>query len=352
MQPDWQSWLTQNGAVVERGAVQHFGDPAHEGRAAANGPCIADLSHQPVIRAYGVDTEKFLQGQLTNDVRQLDGSRSQLSAYCSPKGRALAIMRLFRRGEAYCLLLPASLLEPTLNRLRKYVLMSKVTLEAASDWIHIGYSDPQGDGRLRMALGCALPTSVDGSAQCDDVTVLRVPGAGARFELIGTIDKLRPLWQRLAQEAPPIGAGAWNRLDIDAGIPGVYPESADAFVPQMLNLDLLGGISFKKGCYTGQEVVARTHYLGKLTRRMFRLHCATATPRAVGTAIFTTALRADESAGTVVRAQLAPDGGVALLAVLQIDAAATGELRLGAIDGPSCALMPLPYAVIADKDPS
>src|SRR3569833_1332424 len=131
MQPDWQSWLTQNGAVVERGAVQHFGDPAHEGRAAANGPCIADLSHQPVIRAYGVDTEKILQGQLTNDVRQHDGRRSQLSAYCSPKGRALAIMRLFRRGEAYCLLLPASLLEPTLNRLRKYVLMSKVTLEAA-----------------------------------------------------------------------------------------------------------------------------------------------------------------------------------------------------------------------------
>src|SRR3569832_1279601 len=123
-QPDRQSRLTQNGAVVDHGAVQHFGDPAHEGRAVANGPCIADLSHQAVIRAYGADTGKFLQGQLTNDICQLDGSRSQLSAYCSPKGRALAIMRLFRRGEAYCLLLPASLLEPTLNRLRKYVLMS------------------------------------------------------------------------------------------------------------------------------------------------------------------------------------------------------------------------------------
>src|SRR3569832_1729669 len=209
MQPDWQSWLTQNGAVVERGAVQHFGDPAHEGRAAANGPCIADLSHQPVIRAYGVDTEKFLQGQLTTDVRQLAGSRSQLSAYCSPKGRALAIMRLFRRGEANCLLLPASLLEPTLNRLRKYVVMSKVTLEAASDWIHIGYADPQGDGRLRMGLGCALPTSVDGSAQCDDVTVLRVPGAGARFELIGTIDKLWFFWLWFVLVVLLFGVGVW-----------------------------------------------------------------------------------------------------------------------------------------------
>jgi len=194
-----------------------------------------------------------------------------------------------------------------------------------------------------MALGCALPTSVDGSAQCDDVTVLRVPGAGARFELIGTIDKLRPLWQRLAQEAPPIGAGAWNRLDIDAGIPGVYPESADAFVPQMLNLDLLGGISFKKGCYTGQEVVARMHYLGKLKRRMFRLHCRGETPPAPGTAIFNTALRNDESAGTVVRAEAAPDGGSDLLAVLHLDAVGSGELRLGALDGPRCERLPLPY---------
>src|SRR3569832_2429783 len=115
MQPDWQSWLTQNGAVVERGAVQHFGDPAHEGRAAANGPCIADLSRQPVIRAYGVDTEKFLQGQLTNDVRQLDNSHSQHSTKSSPKSRAHANKHHNRRGEAYCLLLPASLLEPTLN---------------------------------------------------------------------------------------------------------------------------------------------------------------------------------------------------------------------------------------------
>src|SRR3569832_760282 len=157
MQPDWQSWLTQNGAVVEHGAVQHFGDHAHEGRAVANGPSIADLSHKAVIRAYGADTGKC----------QLDGSLSQLSAYCSPKGRALAIMRLFLRGEAYCLLLPASLLEPTLNRLRKYVLMSKVTLEARNNKKHNKKTKPQDKRRLRMALGCALPTSVDGSTQCD-----------------------------------------------------------------------------------------------------------------------------------------------------------------------------------------
>lgn len=342
MHPDWQSWLTQNGAVIVDGAVQHFGDTIRERGAVANGAFITDLSHYAVIRARGADTEKFLQGQLTSDVRALDGTRSQLSAYCSAKGRALAIMRLFRRGEDYCLVLHSSLLEPTLSRLRKYILMSKVTLEAASDWVHVGYVDPQGDEELGTVLGCALPTSIDGTAQCNDVTVVRVPGAGARFELIGVIDKLQPLWQQLATAATPVGPNAWDYLDIEAGIPCVYPETMEAFVPQMINLDLLGGISFKKGCYTGQEVVARTHYLGKLKRRMFRLYCEDSTPPAPGTSIFNTALRGDESSGTVVRAASALNGGSDMLAVLQLEAIASGELLLGAASGPRCRILPLP----------
>lgn len=338
MHPDWQDWLTQNGAVVEHGRVRRFGDGA-----LSSGACIADLSHYAVIRVRGADAEKFLQGQLTSDVRALDGGRSQLGAYCSPKGRALAILRLFRRSEDYCLVLPAPLLESTLSRLRKYILMSKVTLEAASDWVHVGYVDPQGDERLRTALEGQVPTSIDDVTLCNDVSVVRVPGPGARFELIGTVDRLRSLWQRLAAEATPVDAQAWERLEIEAGLPCVYPETAEAFVPQMLNLDLLGGISFKKGCYTGQEVVARAHYLGKLKRRMFRLHCDLPTPPAPGTSLFNTALRSDESAGTVVRAASAADGDSDMLAVLQLDAIEHGEIRLGAVDGPHCRQVPLPY---------
>ena len=338
MHPDWQDWLTQNGAVVEHGAVRRFGDSALTSRA-----CIADLSHHALIRVHGADAEKFLQGQLTSDVRALDGGRSQLGAYCSPKGRALAILRLFRRGEDYCLVLPASLLESTLSRLRKYVLMSKVTLEAASDWVHIGYVDPQGDERLRAALNGDVPTSIDAATLCNDISIVRVPGPSTRFELFGTVDRLRTLWERLAAEAAPIDAQSWERLEIEAGIPCVYPETADAFVPQMLNLDLLGGISFKKGCYTGQEVVARAHYLGKLKRRMFRLHCELSTPPTPGTSLFNTALRSDEGAGTVVRASATATGGSDMLAVLQLDAVERGEVTLGGINGPRCERLPLPY---------
>lgn len=338
MHPDWQDWLIQNGAVVEHGAVRWFGDPAR-----ASGARVADLSHYAVIRARGADAEKFLQGQITSDVRALDDGRSQLGAYCSPKGRVLAILRLFRRGEDYCLILPAALLESTLSRLRKYVLMSKVTLEAASDWVHVGYVDPQGDERLRAALEGDVPTSIDGAALCNDISVVRVPGTDARFELIGTVDRLRSLWQRLAAEAAPIDAQAWDRFEIEAGIPCVYPETAEVFIPQMLNLDLLGGISFKKGCYTGQEVVARAHYLGKLKRRMFRLHCHAPTSPTPGTSLFNAALRSDESAGTVVRAATPVDGGSAMLAVLQLDAVERGEITLGEVDGPSCRQVPLSY---------
>src|SRR3569623_1880599 len=297
MHSEWQSLLEQAGAVIEHGAVQHYGHAAQEQQRSGHDDIIADLSHQAEVRVRGVDAEKFLQGQFTNDLRLLHDGHSHLSGYCSPKGRALAVPRFCRRDDDYYLILPTALVEPMVSRLRKYVLMSKVTFGEMDDWVHIGFVDRRGGVTLAAAVGGELPAAANDVTHFDGVSVLRLPGPAARYHL-------------------------------------------------------LGGISFKKGCYTGQEVVARTHYLGKLKRRMFRLHCATATPRAAGTAIFNTALRADESAGTVVRAQLAPDGGVALLAVLQIDAAATGELRLGAIDGPSCALMPLPYAVIADKDPS
>jgi folate-binding protein YgfZ len=140
-----------------------------------------------------------------------------------------------------------------------------------------------------------------------------------------------------------VGADARQLLDILAGVPGLTPETVDAFVPQMINLDALHGINFKKGCYTGQEIVARTHYLGKLKRRMFLLHCAIDGLPAPATALYNTAQRSDEAAGAVVAAQRAPQGGIALLAVVQIEAVTQGELRLGGSNGPLCTLQSQPY---------
>lgn len=343
MHPDWQSLLDQAGARIVNDTTQHFGNPAQERQIALTDEIISDLSHLPMLRAHGTDAEKFLQGQFTNDMRLVTDGQSQLSGYCSPKGRTLAITRFFRREGNYCFTLPTALVESTMSRLRKYVLMSKVSLETVDDFVHIGYADPRGGAHLRDVLGGELPAAAGGVVHVDGISVVRLD-ASARFEIFGAIDYMRTLWQTLSAHAAPVGAGVWEYLDILAGLPCIYPETTDAFVPQMLNLDLLGGINFKKGCYTGQEVVARTHYLGKLKRRMYRLHCDAAPPTP-GTALFNTSMRADESAGTVVRAQIAPEGGSALLAVLQIEATASGSLRLGALDGPSCEVKPLPYSL-------
>ncbi len=340
----WSQFLSEAGAVISDGRVQGFGNPAQEIQVVTTGEVFADLSHYSLACAHGADAAKFLQGQFTNDIAAVNDGHSQLSAYCSPKGRALALTRFFRRDERYYFVLPAALLEATLSRLRKYVLMSKVTLEAVADWAHIGYADPRGGAHLRDALGVALPAAVNGVVHAGGISVIRVPGAHARFELFGEYAAMKTLWQKLDAHAAPVGAGPWDYLEIQAGLPCVYPETADAFVPQMLNLDLLDGISFKKGCYTGQEVVARTHYLGKIKRRLQRLHCDGDTPPAPGTPLFHSGMRTDESAGSVVRAQAAPGGGCELLAVLPLEAGSGGELRLGQHAGPLCRPLPLPYA--------
>lgn len=346
MSPEWQTFLQDAGAVVRDGRVMHFGNPSAEIQFSATGEVIADLSHRALIAVRGIDAEKFLQGQLTGDIRAVDSTNSQLSAHCSPKGRVVALFRVFRRDDTLYLALPGALLESSLVRLRKYVLMSKVTLDAESGLVQAGYAGVSAAQRLHELIE-KLPDEVNAVVHSQGITVIRLPGLHPRFELIGPPAALKTLWTRLGVHAAPVGAGPWELLDILAGIPVLHPENVDSFVPQMLNLDILGGISFKKGCYTGQEIVARTHYLGRLKRRMYRLHCASDDPAPPATAIFSSAHRADEGIGAVVAAQPAPQGGTVLLAVLQTEAAAGGELRLGGNNGPLCTVQDLPYSVEA-----
>ncbi len=350
MSREWQIFLHNAGAVIDDGHVVHFGNPSRETQIAVSGEVIADLSHRALIAVSGADAEKFLQGQLTNDILAVTNGQSQLSAYCSPKGRALALFRVFRREQGLYLALPEPLLQATLERLRKYVLMSKVTFTVEAELVQIGYSGARSIQHLRAIID-PLPEAENAVAHAHGITAIRVPGPSPslrspRFELIGPEAALKSLWTRLDVHAAPVGAGPWALLDILAGIPALSPETVDAFVPQMLNLDLLGGINFKKGCYTGQEIVARTHYLGKLKRRLYRLHYSSDVPPAPATAIYSTARRGDEAAGAVVSAQAAPDGGIALLAVLQTEAVNQGELRLGSSDGPLCTVQTLPYSLI------
>jgi len=338
----WLNTLEQHGGNLADGEVVDFGDSAAERAAALSEDILCDLSHFALIRASGEDSSTFLQGQFSNDVRQVSDSQHQLSSYCSPKGRMLALFRLFRHNEAFYLRLPQPLLAPTLKRLQMFVLMSKVRLEDASDEvIRFGLSGPRATALLEAQLG-AVPDSVDAASNHNGVTVLRVAGPHPRFELYGSIEQMQPLWQALASAARPAGAGCWALLDIHAGLPNVYPQTVEAFVPQMVNLQLVNGVSFKKGCYTGQEVVARMQYLGKLKRRMYRAHIDSATLPQPGEELSSPHSASGQGAGKVVAAARAPQGGVDLLCVIELAAADSNEVYLG--EGLKLELQAPPYS--------
>ncbi len=345
MNDTWKTFIQGQGAVLDGGRVRDFGDPAEERRAAMQGNVLADLSDLSLIRARGADTQNFLNGQLSNDLRRLDVTHSQLAAWCSPKGRMLVIFRLLRRGDDTLLQLPTSLLEPTLKRLRMFVLRAKVTLESAEDeLVSFGISGPGAEKLLHDATGF-VPGEINGSETRDEITIARLPGPHPRFEIIAPVEVAKKTWNGLKDKTRPVGPPVWAWLDIMAGIPGVHPETSEAFVPQMANLELVGGVNFKKGCYPGQEIVARMQYLGKLKQRMYRAHVESGDLPRPGDDIFAPDFPG-QSAGTVVTAQPAPDNGFDLLAVIQISSAETGELHFGSETGPRLSLQNLPYAVI------
>lgn len=353
MIPEWSEFLAGCGGSVVAGRTEHFAHAEAELQAALHdGAICSDLSHQGLIAAHGTDAVQFLQGQLTCDVQRVSADHSLLGAFCSPKGRVLASFRLFRREDGFYLELPQQLVEITLARLRKYVLRAKVVLTDASDQsVRFGVAGRAAEAVLTERCG-ALPATINDvihttGGDRSGVTVIRLPGIAPRFELHGSLPVMQRLWKSLDCAVTFTGAEPWRLLDILAGIPAIYPETVEAFVPQMLNLDALDGISFQKGCYTGQEIVARTHYLGKLKRRMYVARVDSAQPPRPGDPLFSPQADASQSAGRIVDAARHPDGGYALLAVALIDCAERGVLQLGDAQGATLNLEPLPYPLTA-----
>lgn len=307
---------------------------------------ICDLSHLGLVRARGEEAVKFLQGQLTNDARLIAPDLAQLTAWCSPKGRMVAIFLAFRREADLYLQLPAERLEPVLKRLRLYVLRSKVELaDASTELVRVGLAG----GCVAAALGDAVPAEPWAVAHSGGLTVIRLPGDGARVEVLGPVEAAESLWER-AQAAGAAVADAdwWALQDIRAGIPAVYDATVEAFVPQMANLQLVDGVSFTKGCYTGQEVVARMQYLGKLKRRMRYAHVAAPARPGPGDDLWAPGSESGQGTGKVVDARPAPDGGSELLAVVETAGVVAGGVRLGGSDGPVLDFRPLPYALPED----
>ncbi|QLQ31636.1 MAG: folate-binding protein YgfZ [Candidatus Thiothrix singaporensis] len=326
MKPEWKNFLINHGAEFAGDSLISFGNPERERRIPPQGAILCDLSHFGLISVSGEDAANFLQGQLTNDIRQVTDTASQLSAYCTPQGRALATFFITKRQGMYYLSLARDLLEPTLKRLRMYVLRSKVALEDASaSLVHFGYAAPDGDKQLADILG-KVPANPYDTLQIGNLTVLRQPAAIPRFKVLGELDDARKLWERLNVNAACVGRSSWDYFNISSGIPMVALASTEAWVPQMMNMHLINGVSFSKGCFPGQEIVARLKYLGKSKRQMYRIGVPSCvTVPTIGTAISSSA---DPEAGSILNATRNPDGYVEALAVLKI-AQASQRLTLG-----------------------
>lgn len=319
----WQNFLTSQGAVFEGNCLQSFGHPQVELQAAGNQTLLTDLSHLGILEISGEDAATFLQGQVTNDVKQLNGHISHYTGYCTPKGRLLALFLAFAHADHLHLQMPLELIESISKRLKMYVLRSKVSIvDKSSEILCFGLAGPDAEKFMQGLFG-QCPNDAHQLITLDKATLLRLPDANPRFLIFTNASNAENIWQKLATKAVKVGKPVWDWLEIQAGIPEVVTATQEAFVPQMLNLDALNGINFKKGCYTGQEIVARTHYLGKVKRRTLLAHIATERVPKAGDHLQLKGL--DEAIGQIVRTAPSPNGGFNVLA----------EIRLEVLEGES-----------------
>ncbi len=293
---------------------------------------LCALTHLGVIAASGDDAVHFLHNQLTNDVLGLGNDSAHLAGYCSPKGRLLATMLMWRAGDRILLALPRELLPATLKRLQMFVLRAKVKLVDASDeLVLIGGASPQ-----------ALAGATWQRHDRDGGAWLRVPDAGAlqRWLWAGPVAQAMPFWQQQAMQLPPASAALWRWSEIIAGLPQVLDVTKEQFVPQMINFELVGGVNFRKGCYPGQEIVARSQYLGKLKRRSLLAWTDDVQAQA-GVEVFADA-DPGQPCGMVVNAERGPDGRIACLVELKMELAG-GVVRVGSASGTPLQFAALPY---------
>ena len=288
---------------------------------------LIDLSScWALLRVSGADADTFLQGQLGNDLRKLSLGRSQISSYSSPKGRMLATMTLSRDVDASAvdIELPRPLAEAIARRLRMFVLRSKVQIADAPLSL-LGLRGPGASAALTAA-GLPVPSLPLQTDHADGLRVMRRFGSLPRYSLYGPADRLDAV-RGLLIGASGADEPLWRYDDVVAGVPVVLPATQDHFVAQMTNLDRLDGISFDKGCYTGQEIVARLHYLGQLKRRMYCCRGQGPAPEA-GAPVYDGS--EPQAVGEVALAAPAPEGdGFVAAVVLQISQAAATTLRVG-----------------------
>jgi tRNA-modifying protein YgfZ len=312
----WQQFLSSQGAQFNEQAEATF--TSSETSAPAQ---LFDLSTHGLIAVSGADAVTFLQGQFTNDTKQIQQA-AQFTGYCTAKGRLLALFYAFSINGIIYLQCPRALIPDLVKRLRMFVLRSKVIVEDVSDqFVILGLASADSATPIHH-----LPLHPHQSDQTPLGTVIRLPDSHGkqRAQLVIPAEQAEQAWATLATTFNPASTLHWDALEIQAGIPQVYKTTQEQFVPQMINLDALDGINFKKGCYTGQEIVARTHYLGKVKRRtLLATLPATAESPITGEALQDAQ---QHNAGQLVRIAPNQQGGWWVLAECRLEAKAAGSI--------------------------
>jgi len=280
MNSDWLTFLKSNNALFSKDPVTYTpinDDKEHH--------LIAALTHLSTIKVTGSDAKSFLQGQFTCDINELTESKSFFAAFCSAKGRTISTLLVIKRPDDFLLVLPTDLLEKVSKKLQMYIMRSDVQLQ-----------NMQNEHCL-LAVNAQIPNIFSSPApqqdftvqHKDDSTYIKFPLRDNRYLIISTVSEAISLWTDLTTNHAliPCHPSLWIEQDICAGIPWLSQENSEEYIPQMLNIDKLGGISFTKGCYTGQEIIARTHYLGKAKRELLLASCKNSSAIATDTPIIT-----------------------------------------------------------------
>ncbi len=328
MNPNWRSFLESADARFDGAAdeVLDFGSLSDELSAAHRQTVLVPLTHLSQIDVSGEDAKAFLHSQFTSDINHLASGQLQLSAWCSAKGRMLASFLVSHNDASYRLILAADLEQTTLKRLQMFVLRAKVKLASLRDaQVLLGLSGPQAAEVLADA-SLPVPEAMH-CAVAGDLAVQAL--ADGRYLVSVSADKAAALWQKLTVKARPAGLPVWRWLDVQAAFPLVSAATKEEFVPQMADFEKLGGVSFHKGCYPGQEVVARTQYLGKVKRHLYRVRSEA--PLVPGADLLSPE-NPDQAAGKILSASPSPAGGFEGLAVVQSNFASS--LHLASREGP------------------
>ncbi|MFI4937567.1 MAG: YgfZ/GcvT domain-containing protein [Candidatus Berkiellales bacterium] len=304
---------------------------------------ITHLSHLGVLQITGPDAKTFLQGQVTCNLNNITETESRLGTHCNLKGRMQSLFRIFLKEKEnhYYLSLPLSMVAIAQQNLKKYALFSKIELQDVSENVaRIGiYGEKAATALADLLQQKSLHTlPIDGCIQQTDFVICRIPGSAPRFELYGTNEALQPIWSQLSTQCEQSTPHLWELFDIQAGIPTVFPATVDLLLPHHVNLVAMNGISFDKGCYLGQEIIARMHYKGNIKKHMVHAFVGeTSHIPNPGDPIFVEGSRTNEAPGTVVRTSQHAMG-YDLLIVIDDQYANLDGVHLGSLDGPKVML--------------